>query len=54
MVLEKHLDINLSIMKKMKMKKINTDEVVAKIGSWKDNNIQIRCARETAKLLIIE
>jgi predicted ABC-type ATPase len=24
-------------------KRINTDEMVARIGSWKDNNLQIRC-----------
>lgn len=25
-------------------KRINTDEMVARIGSWKDNNIQVKCA----------
>ena len=24
-------------------KRINTDEMVARIGSWKDNNIQMKC-----------
>lgn len=32
-------------------KRINTDEMVARLGSWKDNNIQIRCAREAVKLI---
>ncbi|MBE6065296.1 zeta toxin family protein [Clostridium cochlearium] len=32
-------------------KRINTDEMVARIGSWKDNNIQIKCAREAVKLI---
>ena len=32
-------------------KRINTDEMVAKIGSWKDNNLQIKCAREAVKLI---
>lgn len=32
-------------------KRINTDEMVARIGSWKDNNLQIRCAREAVKLI---
>lgn len=26
-------------------KRINTDKMVARIGSWKDNNLQIRCAK---------
>ena len=26
-------------------KRINTDEMVARIGSWKDNNLQMKCAR---------
>ena len=32
-------------------KRINTDEMVARIGSWKDNNIQMKCAREAVKLI---
>lgn len=32
-------------------KRINTDEMVAKIGSWKDCNLQIKCAREAVKLI---
>ncbi|EPS48965.1 putative ATPase [Clostridium botulinum A1 str. CFSAN002368] len=32
-------------------KRINTDEMVAIIGSWKDNNLQIKCAREAVKLI---
>ena len=32
-------------------KRINTDEMVASIGSWQDNNIQIKCAREAIKLI---
>ena len=32
-------------------KRINTDEMVARIGSWKDNNLQIKCAREAVKLI---
>ncbi len=32
-------------------KRINTDEMVARIGSWKDNNIQVKCAREAVKLI---
>lgn len=32
-------------------KRINTDEMVARIGSWKDNNLQIRCVREAVKLI---
>lgn len=32
-------------------KRINTDEMVAKIGSWKDNNLQMKCAREAVKLI---
>lgn len=32
-------------------KRINTDEMVARIGSWKDNNLQIKCAREAIKLI---
>lgn len=32
-------------------KRINTDEMVARIGSWKDSNLQIKCAREAVKLI---
>ena len=32
-------------------KRINTDEMVARIGSWKDNTLQIKCAREAVKLI---
>lgn len=32
-------------------KRINTDEMVSKIGSWKDNNLQMKCAREAVKLI---
>ncbi|MCH4200637.1 MAG: zeta toxin family protein [Clostridium tyrobutyricum] len=31
--------------------RINTDEMVARIGSWKDSNLQIKCAREAVKLI---
>ncbi len=30
--------------------RINTDEMVERTGSWKDSNLQIRCAREAVKL----
>lgn len=32
-------------------KRINTDEMVARIGSWQDNNLQMKCAREAVKLI---
>ncbi|MCB2353869.1 zeta toxin family protein [Clostridium estertheticum] len=32
-------------------KRINTDEIVARIGSWQDNNLQMKCAREAVKLI---
>ena len=32
-------------------KRINTDEMVERVGSWKDNNLQIKCGREAAKLI---
>ena len=32
-------------------KRINTYEMVARVGSWKDNNLQIKCAREAVKLI---
>lgn len=31
-------------------KRINTDEMVSKIGSWENANLQIKCAREAIKL----
>ena len=31
--------------------RINTDEMVARIGSWQDENLQMRCAREAVKLI---
>ena len=35
----------------MNEKRINTDEMVARIGSWTDNTLQIKCAREAVKLI---
>ena len=32
-------------------KRINTDEMVARVGSWKDNTLQLKCAREAVKLI---
>lgn len=32
-------------------KRINTDEMVSRIGSWKDENLQAKCAREAVKLI---
>ncbi|WP_300381425.1 zeta toxin family protein [Clostridium sp.] len=32
-------------------KRINTDEMVSRIGSWKDSTLQIKCAREAVKLI---
>jgi len=32
-------------------KRINTDEMVSRIGSWKDSNLQMKCAREAVKLI---
>ena len=32
-------------------KRINTDEMVARIGSWKDTNLQVKCAREAVRLI---
>lgn len=32
-------------------KRINTDEMVAILGSWQDSNLQLRCAREAVKLI---
>ena len=32
-------------------KRINTDEMVARIGSWRDSNLQMKCAREAVKLI---
>ena len=51
MVLVKHQYISPYIMNENKEdKRINTDEMVARIGSWKDNNLQMKCAREAVKL----
>ena len=32
-------------------KRINTDEMVARIGSWQDSNLQIKVAREAVKMI---
>lgn len=32
-------------------KRINTDEMVARIGAWQDSNLQMKCAREAVKLI---
>jgi predicted ABC-type ATPase len=32
-------------------KRINTDEMVARIGSWQDSNLQIRAGREAVKMI---
>lgn len=32
-------------------KRINTDEMVARLGSWEDKNLQIQCGKETVKLI---
>ncbi len=32
-------------------KRINTDEMVARVGSWQDNTLQLKCAREAVKLI---
>lgn len=32
-------------------KRINTDEMVARIGSWRDDNLQMQCGREAVKLI---
>ncbi|MCR6514470.1 zeta toxin family protein [Clostridium sp. LY3-2] len=32
-------------------KRINTDEMVSRIGNWKDKNLQLKCAREAVKLI---
>lgn len=32
-------------------KRVNTDEMVERVGSWRDNNLQIKCAREAIKLI---
>lgn len=48
----KHLYINSVYYEENKTeKRINTDEMVARVGSWKDNTLQLRCAREAVKLL---
>ena len=35
-------------------KRINTDEMVARIGSWRDENLQMKCGREAVKLIYLE
>ena len=30
-------------------KRINTDEMVARLGSWQDSNLQIKAGREAVK-----
>lgn len=32
-------------------KRINTDEMVASEGSWQDDNLQMKCAREAVRLI---
>ncbi|MGL4655579.1 MAG: zeta toxin family protein [Sarcina sp.] len=32
-------------------KRINTDEMVSSVGSWQDDNLQMKCAREAVKLI---
>lgn len=32
-------------------KRINTDEMVARLGSWQNSNLQTKCAREAVKLI---
>ena len=32
-------------------KRINTDEMVARIGSWQDSNLQIKAGREAVKMI---
>ena len=32
-------------------KRINTDEMVARIGSWRDGSLQMKCARESVRLI---
>lgn len=32
-------------------KRINTDEMVARIGSWKNVDLQVKCAREAVRLI---
>ena len=32
-------------------KRINTDEMVARAGSWEDDNLQMKCAKEAVKLI---
>jgi Uncharacterized protein conserved in bacteria len=32
-------------------KRINTDEMVARIGSWQHSNLQIRAGREAVKMI---
>jgi len=32
-------------------KRINTDEMVARVGTWRDDNLQLRCGKEAVKLI---
>lgn len=32
-------------------KRINTDEMVARVGSWRDDNLQMKCGREAVRLI---
>ncbi len=32
-------------------KRINTDEMVAKVGLWTDNTLQVKCAKEAVRLI---
>ena len=32
-------------------KRINTDEMVARVGSWQDESLQLKCGREAVKLI---
>jgi len=32
-------------------KRINTDEMVARVGTWQDDLLQLRCAREAVRLI---
>jgi len=32
-------------------KRINTDEMVARVGSWQDGALQVKCAREAVRLI---
>jgi len=32
-------------------KRINTDEMVARVGNWRDDDLQLRCGREAVRLI---